>query len=804
MKNIFRKMFVLFILPISLLSITGCLSSGDKESTLSDITGLSFDNKVVDYNGEEHKIEVSGDNVDSYNITYTSNSGTNAGVYNATATIKKDNYNTLTLSASLTINGLDITGVTFESTAFDYDGTTKLLEVSGTIPSGVSVVYENNTASETGVYSATATLSGKNYNTLVLNASLTINAVTGENITGFSISNKTVTYNEQTHSIELTGDTTGHTIIQENNEHVNVGIYTVAYIISKEGFIPLRLEATLTIEKATISNVSFEDTNVTYDGNEKYILVNGTIPTDVSVSYSNNKGTNANTYNATATLSGSNYNTLVLNATLTINKATITGVTFDNYSVTEDGNDHEILISGVVPGGVSVSYSNNKGSNSGIYNATATLSGDNYNTLVLEATMTIKVDSSRIIELLQMVTNTPDPFSYLPEAFGLDERYDSFGTINQLTYTSSVYTNLINKGAIGLQMNVLYDTLLQNETLLSYVSTVNLSLSAITIAYQNFINNNPEDYAEFEDTEGNLQYKIILDNNNVKMLVKISGVYLELEYDKDSETNTIRLQLTDSNALKLESSESKLIISTNILNLLTSTLILEEIDGFTQGVLYEFTNVLATDLKTTSFITVSENYTTVTCNKREGSNIMPVDAFVEVYSNTTGVYLGAEAKESVSLVTYNTFWFHLADVGITSIQITDGTKNPGDDLEGLVYANGVEFNAVYNTKFSVKTSRKFDIEYKSFYAYNYNSDTDGYDKVELIIPMIFVQEGDNLDDFVSDMSSENKIDVYVPSQNTIINSYYNVLVDLYEKISDVTTKDDVIAYIGTKDEFFNS
>ena len=139
----------------------------------------------------------------------------------------------------------------------------------------------------------------------------------------------------------------------------------------------------------TITGVTFTDKTVEYDGQEHEITVTGTVPEGVSVAYTNNKGTDAGVYNATATLTGEGYTTLTLHATLTINGTTITGVTFGNREVTYNGSEHEITVTGDLPAGVSVKYTNNKGTDAGTYNATATLTGTGYNPLTLTATLTI-------------------------------------------------------------------------------------------------------------------------------------------------------------------------------------------------------------------------------------------------------------------------------------------------------------------------------------------------------------------------------------------------------------------------------
>ena len=114
----------------------------------------------------------------------------------------------------------------------------------------------------------------------------------------------------------------------------------------------------------------------------------GELPTGVSVSYTNNKGTNAGVYNAVASFTGDadNYNAIPdKTAVLTINKATynMEGISFLDKTVTYNGQQFKVEIAGELPTGVSVSYTNNKGTNAGVYNAVASFTGDadNYNAI---------------------------------------------------------------------------------------------------------------------------------------------------------------------------------------------------------------------------------------------------------------------------------------------------------------------------------------------------------------------------------------------------------------------------------------
>ena len=218
----------------------------------------------------------------------------------------------------------DITGVTFESKTVDFNGATHTLTITGTLPTGVSVTYTNNSGTNVGTYEATAVLSGEGYNTLTLTATLTINAPQLPNITG----------------VTFTGDT------------------------------------------------------VTYDGNSHAIMVAGTLPQGAEIVYTNNVGTNAGTYQATAVISAPGYNTLTLTATLTINPTPIENITFTGKSFEFDGNPHTITITGLTPPDATITYTGgednrNGATNPGSYTVTVTVSCPNYSTFTATATLTI-------------------------------------------------------------------------------------------------------------------------------------------------------------------------------------------------------------------------------------------------------------------------------------------------------------------------------------------------------------------------------------------------------------------------------
>ena len=163
------KTLLLIILTVSaLLCFIACTDKNEKQ----DIKGITFPDRSFTYDGTEKKVEIEGELPDGVSVVYENNTATDAGTYTAKAVISGENYNTLTLTCTLTVDSMHLTGITFPDRSFTYDGTEKKVEIEGELPDGVSVVYENNTATDAGTYTAKAVISGENYNTLTLSCKI--------------------------------------------------------------------------------------------------------------------------------------------------------------------------------------------------------------------------------------------------------------------------------------------------------------------------------------------------------------------------------------------------------------------------------------------------------------------------------------------------------------------------------------------------------------------------------------------------------------------------------------------------------
>ena len=188
----------------------------------------------------------------------------------------------------------------------------------------------------------------------------------------------------------------------------------VAHVASnemKEGDL-----GTVSGKKIDLENrgVKFGPYTATYNGDVHVLKATNLdkLPDDVTVTYRNNEHTNAGVYVAEAIFTGPGYEPRVLTATMTIKKATIEGVEIEDRIVEYNPNGmYSIVLEGKenIPENALVSYYPPAGvKEPGIYSAKAVISvpDENYETLVLEGTLTI-------IDLKALVSFDNDSYSFV-------------------------------------------------------------------------------------------------------------------------------------------------------------------------------------------------------------------------------------------------------------------------------------------------------------------------------------------------------------------------------------------------------
>ena len=295
--------------------------------------------------------------------------------------------------------------VRFESIHAVFDGTPHQIKATGA-PDGVDIQYANNVATDIGVHRAFVRLYREDLGEKLMTATITI---TRSDIEGVAFHDATFVFNESNQNIQVSGNVPEGVNVEYTvggepfDGSINIGTFKITATLSGNNFNSLILEATMTIERADINDISFGDRSFTYNGDDRILVITGTLPSGTSVAYTNPDGspfTGVSTpgvHHVTATITGPNHNTLILTATLTINKLNITGISFIEKSVVYDGEVHTIQVTGTLPETVLIKYA--EGSvdgpewtgavEPGVYHIFAIMGGDFHNTLVLSTTLVI-------------------------------------------------------------------------------------------------------------------------------------------------------------------------------------------------------------------------------------------------------------------------------------------------------------------------------------------------------------------------------------------------------------------------------
>ena len=408
-----------------------------------DLSNIKFENKTYTYDGLEKELTITGNLPSGVTVTYETNKLTNAGSVVAKAKFSGDtlNYNSISdMTATLTISKAiyDMSAVKFENTSYTYDGTEKTILISGNLPEGVTVVYENNKLTNAGEIIATAKFSGdENHETIPsMNATLTIDKANFD-MSGIKFEDAAYTYDGLEKEIVITGTLPeGVTVSYIDNKLTNAGNVTATAKFShdNQNYNNIAdMTAVLTINKAksAVGTNPVSVNNLVYTGEELELVtagtaVGGTLEYKVgeaNYSASLPKATNAGTYTIYFRVKGDNNHndSEASSIEVIIGKATydMSAVKFNDLELTYNTKEQKIEITGELPEGVTVSYENNTLTNVGSTLATAKFSVDDNHTEIsdMQATLTIvKADPVITAPTAKELTYTGEALELINEA----------------------------------------------------------------------------------------------------------------------------------------------------------------------------------------------------------------------------------------------------------------------------------------------------------------------------------------------------------------------------------------------------
>ncbi len=415
-------------------------------------------------------------------------------------------------------------------------------------------------------------------------------------------------------------------------------------------------------------------------------------------------------------------------------------------------------------------------------------------------------------------------YDYLPKAMCPTYRSNSVNPSSvAYDFTSFLNVSDINHGGYGEQWQMVITNITQSITLAKVFNVVQTALSAAGNAVDIYITNS---YAEtMSYTFSGDNYSGLFEFKNSKLLfnitmtktVNVPGVgdvkpIIKMEYDLVKEAKGMYISLGDAYKLKYVIADDRYEMATTYGITIagkngsrSSYLSIDKTDSKTTGHIYEYTTYEGSDkIKACADFYIENGYVSVVGNKASG--MVTFDSYInELYLASEGKLLGYEIREEKTIAgvtaTYNTLWFNIWDIrGINSIKVTDKTDaNKSSRSTVDVYLNGSTtlFSPTYNTKL-VKTSRKYDVELRTRYYYSYDSENDKYEAIAVDIPMMFIQEGDNYNSFISDMQKDNGIDVSVSLNSAYLNKIlvdYDTLIDVFIVNKENMSSEAIIAYL---------
>ncbi|MHC5202955.1 MBG domain-containing protein, partial [Myroides sp. LJL119] len=368
------------------------------EITPAVMTGVSLLDSSFAYDATKKELLVSGELPLGAAVTYFGNGQIDAGEYEVEALVQAPNYLDLPLKAKLTIEKIPIKGVSLLDSSFAYDATKKELLVSGELPLGAAVTYFGNGQIDAGEYEVEALVQAPNYLDLPLKAKLTIEKIP---MKGVSLLDSSFAYDATKKELLVSGELPlGATVSYSGNGQIDAGEYEVEALVQAPNYLDLPLKAKLTIEKIPMKGVSLLDSSFAYDATKKELLVSGELPLGAAVTYSGNGQIDAGEYEVEALVQAPNYLDLPLKAKLTIEKIPIKGISLLDSSFAYDATKKELLVSGELPLGATVTYFGNGQIDAGEYEVEALVQAPNYLDLPLKAKLTIEKIPMKGVSLL--------------------------------------------------------------------------------------------------------------------------------------------------------------------------------------------------------------------------------------------------------------------------------------------------------------------------------------------------------------------------------------------------------------------
>jgi len=347
--------------------------------------------------------------------------------------------------------------------------------------------------------------------------------------------------------------------------------------------------------------------------------------------------------------------------------------------------------------------------------------------------------------LFDKISELPDLYEYLP-AFLESETYVSGIDGSTLDfYSGAVAKTSLPTIYFGAQLNQLRTHVGYTDEFTGGLSVVMDAAVNLGTLYQTYLAENPSQPFMWSKEISGLTFFVTGTIN--QLIVKVTYGDMKITFAVmtiDSVlTYYVDIYVHAGKQVMLYSTPTSLVVAGKIsINSVVTAyeLILQKSGTIVTGQCYDKIGVDELALKNYIVFKSVNNIFTVAGEKGDFLLSSTAKCNVENYDMTTGTYLGSEVLEDQATTTYNSLWYPMT--GIRGWENIHFELDDDDDKEfPQIYLDGVatEFFVEYKTLFTVKTSRKYDIELKKTYSY-INDGEGGLIKKEYVLPFFFIQE----------------------------------------------------------------
>ncbi len=405
--------------PVTQTPVTQTPVTSGSQNTppVIDVSTIRFEDKTVSFTKNAQTLVATGvpDGVD---VEYECAEGSAVwpGTYEFTAifTVPEGVPAIPDMTATLTIEKADyvLNGVSFDNKTVPYNGSVQSLTITGTLPSALRPVYDDNTLTEVGETTATVSFvfvdenDAKGYNPPAsLTAKLTVEK--GDvDMSGITFEDTTLPFTGNPQTLTITGTlpagvTVGAYSAPDGETSIVSGsvTITVTFVVTNQNYnVPAAMTATLTIGKGVydMTGIYPTETSAVYTGSDLIAAADaiGSLPANVTLSGTTVTKDGAAHEGAildvgvyvitrTFTTSDDNYDApanVVTTLTVTPKDADLSGLVWEGRDgFVYDGTEKTVSLAGL-PDYVVPTYGGTcSATDSGSYTATATLASNDPN-----------------------------------------------------------------------------------------------------------------------------------------------------------------------------------------------------------------------------------------------------------------------------------------------------------------------------------------------------------------------------------------------------------------------------------------